>query len=285
MRQLAWLLSATSIAALFARPTTALAQSPRVILDEQFASLDPARWMEATNGPWQVGAPTIWSLSNIQGRNVLRAMSELDGPMRRGFLTIPTFRVRSTLIEFDVLPVSSQGSPAEALLLFPFGDVYLAMSLHATPAGGPAWVRVETAGWADTFPMAAPWQPGRWHTFVMDVGVRRVRLVVRDDASSEIWAMDFPWELCDYSSEWGVGVLQHASPGQAVVADAAFDRVTVMWRCGADIDGDGRLTVNDFVRFINEHANRDCSADMNDDHAADSLDFVAFAQAFAAGCM
>lgn len=278
MRRIAWWLAAAG------SPCLVWAQTPRVVIDETFVRLDPSVWVPATNGPLQSGAPTSTSIQRLGDRSALMLESELAGPMRLGFLWTPTFRVRSTLVEFGVMPLSLDESPAEAILMFPFGDVYLAMSLHATPEHGPVWVRVEVAGWAGIFPTAQPWTTNRWYTYMMDVGQRRVRLAVSDDAGARLWAMDFPWELCEYAPEWTVGVLQGTARSERVRALAAFDRVQVTQRCGADIDGDGALTALDFSRFLREYAINDCSADMTDDAHIDIRDAISFTSAFAAGC-
>jgi len=54
--------------------------------------------------------------------------------------------------------------------------------------------------------------------------------------------------------------------------------------CFADFDGDGRLTVLDFIAFQTAFSRGDDSADCNGDRALDVLDFVCFQAAFAAGC-
>lgn len=278
MRRIAWWLAVAGA------PIGVLAQSPRIVIDESFVRFDPTTWVAATNGTWQSGAPTTTAAQVMEGRTSLVLESELAGPMRRGYLWEGTFRVRSALIEFGVMPLTQEGAPAEAILLVPFGDAYLTMALHATEAEGPVWARIETAGWAADFPIDGAWAVGRWYSYAMDVGQRRVRLSISDDAGRRLWSRDFPWESCEYAPQWTVGMLQWSPAGVRMRSRAAFDGVRVTQRCGADIDGDGRLTALDFSRFTAEYALNDCSADMTDDVQIDIRDAIVFVSAFAAGC-
>ena len=54
--------------------------------------------------------------------------------------------------------------------------------------------------------------------------------------------------------------------------------------CPADFDGDGELTIFDFLLFQNRFDIGDLSADFDGDGALTLFDFLAFQNAFAAGC-
>ena len=54
--------------------------------------------------------------------------------------------------------------------------------------------------------------------------------------------------------------------------------------CPADLDGDGVLTIFDFLRFQNLFDSGDPRADFDGDGMLTLLDFLAFQNEFAAGC-
>ena len=54
--------------------------------------------------------------------------------------------------------------------------------------------------------------------------------------------------------------------------------------CYADMDGDGRLTVFDFLAFQNAFATGDATADCDGDGALTLFDFLCFQNAFSTGC-
>ena len=54
--------------------------------------------------------------------------------------------------------------------------------------------------------------------------------------------------------------------------------------CTADVNGDGKLSVLDFVAFYNLVAAGDPEADLNGDGVVDLLDMIAFQNAYEAGC-
>lgn len=64
---------------------------------------------------------------------------------------------------------------------------------------------------------------------------------------------------------------------------ANFDDVR-MTTCRADVDGDGLLTVFDFLSFQNFFAVGDLRADFQADGVLDFFDFLAFQNAFSGGC-
>ena len=54
--------------------------------------------------------------------------------------------------------------------------------------------------------------------------------------------------------------------------------------CRADIDGDGELTIFDFLAFQNLFAQGDMAADFDGDGELTIFDFLAFQNEFAEGC-
>ncbi|MEQ9094735.1 MAG: GC-type dockerin domain-anchored protein [Phycisphaerales bacterium] len=66
---------------------------------------------------------------------------------------------------------------------------------------------------------------------------------------------------------------------------ACFDNVVIeMTACAADFDGDGELTIFDFLAFQNAFDAMDPLADFDGDGELTIFDFLAFQNAFAAGC-
>ena len=68
--------------------------------------------------------------------------------------------------------------------------------------------------------------------------------------------------------------------------DAYFDNVSVVLAaaCRADLDGDGALTIFDFLAFQNLFDAGDPAADFDGDGSLTIFDFLAFQNAFDAGC-
>jgi len=54
--------------------------------------------------------------------------------------------------------------------------------------------------------------------------------------------------------------------------------------CYADFNQDGSLNTLDFIAFLNAWSSKDNSADFNDDGAVNTLDVIAYLNAFTAGC-
>ncbi|MCL4742390.1 MAG: hypothetical protein KJZ54_09325 [Phycisphaerales bacterium] len=75
----------------------------------------------------------------------------------------------------------------------------------------------------------------------------------------------------------------------AADAHAAIDRIAVDTfaradACAADFNGDTVVNTLDFVAFLNAFVAQDGTADFNGDTVVNTLDFVAFLNAFVAGC-
>lgn len=63
-----------------------------------------------------------------------------------------------------------------------------------------------------------------------------------------------------------------------------FAAAGVQAACPADFNGDTVVNTLDFVAFLNAFVSQDASADFNGDTVVNTLDFVAFLNAFVAGC-
>ena len=76
--------------------------------------------------------------------------------------------------------------------------------------------------------------------------------------------------------------------GNGSIIEAAIDELSIIalqcTSCPADFDGDGSLTILDFVAFQSAFVAGDDAADFNGDGSLSILDFVAFQTAFVAGC-
>ncbi len=54
--------------------------------------------------------------------------------------------------------------------------------------------------------------------------------------------------------------------------------------CPADFNGDGIVNTLDFIAYLNAYNVGDPSADMNGDGIVNTLDFIAFLNAYSEGC-
>jgi len=78
------------------------------------------------------------------------------------------------------------------------------------------------------------------------------------------------------------GTLDDILPFQ--VWQTGIDNAAITFDCPADFDGDGELTILDFVAFQGAFVSGDDAADANADGALNVLDFIAFQVWFEAGC-
>ena len=74
------------------------------------------------------------------------------------------------------------------------------------------------------------------------------------------------------------------SPGGSIQSGVNFTLRGTVIECRADIDGDGELTIFDFLEFQNRFAAGDPIADFDGDGELTIFDFLEFQNAFAAGC-
>jgi len=86
----------------------------------------------------------------------------------------------------------------------------------------------------------------------------------------------------DLSKLVSISFVCNQSPtGRCLIDDIAL---SVPARCLADLDGDGTLTIFDFLVFQNLFDNGDPAADFDGDGTLTFFDFLAFQDEFAAGC-
>ena len=81
--------------------------------------------------------------------------------------------------------------------------------------------------------------------------------------------------------------LQAANEGNSVFPTeigAYFDTIAVSLICPGDFDGDGSVNTLDVLAFLNAWAAGDQSADTNGDGSVNTLDVLAFLNLWAAGC-
>lgn len=132
----------------------------------------------------------------------------------------------------------------------------------------------------------------------------------------ELRAVDLGWtvEAGEYWLVWTLGGSIDGGPYSPYLGDAdnpvlgqAMQRVLGAWRparnrteggaqvalpfdvygstsCAADLDGDGVLTVFDYLSFLNAYQAGDAQADCNADGEVSIADFTCFETAFVAGC-
>ena len=81
-----------------------------------------------------------------------------------------------------------------------------------------------------------------------------------------------------------VGINIFGSDGIPRVIYDDFTLTATPLSCGADLDGDGELTLFDFLTFQNLFDAGDPLADFDGDGALTLFDFLAFQNAFDAGC-
>lgn len=61
-------------------------------------------------------------------------------------------------------------------------------------------------------------------------------------------------------------------------------RVTLVGCCAADFNGDGAVTVQDFLAYLSAYAAGEARADINGDGQVNVQDFLAYLSAYSAGC-
>ena len=71
---------------------------------------------------------------------------------------------------------------------------------------------------------------------------------------------------------------------QWYIDDVRVQVISIDPTCRADLDGDGELTIFDFLEFQNLFASGDLTADFDGDGELNIFDFLAFQNEFAAGC-
>ncbi len=112
-------------------------------------------------------------------------------------------------------------------------------------------------------------------TWDADAGARVLSDLV--DASVDGWALTSAQDINDTGVILGNGVAPGGSPRGFVLVGEATP-------CAADLDGDGSLTLFDFLAFQNLFDAGDARADFDGDGSLTIFDFLAFQNEFDAGC-
>jgi len=120
-------------------------------------------------------------------------------------------------------------------------------------------------------------------------GVWRQAAVLTPEIPNElpIWTRDFGWDVAMDGRLLAVGAPGEqpsypTSPRVRPGAIYAYD--LACYECTPDLDGDGELTVFDFLTFLNAFDAADPIADLDGDGELTLFDFLAFQTAFDAGC-
>ena len=101
------------------------------------------------------------------------------------------------------------------------------------------------------------------------------------------------WSNGDATAQWNFSALTSGEVFEAWMPMTDFHPTLKEWAfelhgtsrtCLADIDGDGSLTLFDFLEFQNLFAGGDPRADFDGDGSLTLFDFLEFQNAFAAGC-
>ena len=115
-------------------------------------------------------------------------------------------------------------------------------------------------------------------------------VVARFDEHDDVWIEQFGTAGFDtgsgLASDGAGGAYVAGSAAGALFDDhqGAQDAILVQYGCPADTNGDGDLSILDFVAYQGLWQAQDDSADVNGDGAFDILDFVAYQSLFQSGC-
>jgi hypothetical protein len=72
--------------------------------------------------------------------------------------------------------------------------------------------------------------------------------------------------------------------GSSLVGQLTIAADGLVGGCAADFNGDGSVNTLDFVAFLNAWSEREADADINGDGDVNSMDVVAFLNAWVQGC-
>jgi hypothetical protein len=127
-------------------------------------------------------------------------------------------------------------------------------SIEVSDDGGLSWAVVETV----------PHTPSGWVVHSFD-----------------------PSDFVDLTDEFRMRFVAIDNPNDSVT-EAGIDRFRITFEggatCRADIDGDGQLSIFDFLAFQNAFDSGDLAADFDGDGSLSLFDFLAFQNEFDAGC-
>ena len=102
-----------------------------------------------------------------------------------------------------------------------------------------------------------------------------------------VWARSFGWAMTSWGGASGLALI--GSPDDVTLLPTANNGAAYIFdltcnSCPPDLDADGRLTVFDFLTFLNLFDDGDMQADFDGDGELTVFDFLAFQTAFDAGC-
>ena len=101
------------------------------------------------------------------------------------------------------------------------------------------------------------------------------------DGGGEMFTFGGDYELSGTIGQHDAGTL---SGGAFELAGGFWPAFTVADPCVGDFNGDGTVNTLDVLAFLNAWAAGDSSADINGDGTVNTLDVLAFLNAWAAGC-
>ena len=219
---------------------------------------------------------------------------------------VPGRVIKSILKEGQIV----DGDEASLVIVFdrPPGDNAQLLVKLSTEIGGVHFDMLAAAPLVPADATLVAVEPGaaQVSTELVSAGDSPIETVMIEpvEPTAEAWP---PHEvMADYPMEWWVDggvvrvrLLDPLAPDQAVElgmilpvpVEAMDDRFDLVLQaeggarpCYPDFDGDGRLTLFDFLTFQNEFADRAARADCDADGRFTILDFLCFQNAFDAGC-
>lgn len=129
--------------------------------------------------------------------------------------------------------------------------------LHADAAGLPGWISSDSTDTGDNLTLDTDDDTWTYSIYRQEIGgTGRVDLLLLNNSTFDL----------DDDIMYGVVGVQSAAP------------------CRADIDGDGELTLFDFLAYQNAFDAGDLAADFDGDGELTLFDFLAFQNEFDAGC-
>ncbi|MEQ8843608.1 MAG: GC-type dockerin domain-anchored protein [Phycisphaerales bacterium] len=121
--------------------------------------------------------------------------------------------------------------------------------------------------------------------WTIDAGMRPLKEVLEDDFGLDLtgWSLDLALDVTVHSDSGAAAVVGvGTNPGGA--SEAFLAVLDPRPACPPDYDGDGELTIFDFLMFFNLFQDGDLAADFDGDGVLTIFDFLAFQNAFQDGC-
>ena len=213
----------------------------------------------------------------------IRAMIEKDGTVLAGhFLSAGIFRTTNGGSSWSA---SNAGLPGGTRSVADFAAH--AGAIYASGIFGAVGVVRSDDGGQSWSPAARGLPPGVEVSSLASVGgVLYAAVFFGDEAGAGVYATadGSSWSRVGEALD-GVRVRRVVGRGDGRVFAGTFDRSAwVLGGCAADFDGDGALTILDFVAFQGAFVGGDPAADCDGSGSLDVLDFVCFQGLFVGGC-